>query len=117
MLVATRKCATKEGNLRYFNIQFQRHPARRWRKRTGPGNPRALLLIFSLLVVFATLSNAELYVIAHFPYGGGWASRILLTNSGNQDVTAELTYFSQNGHPTTVPLDGLAAVGNQQLRI
>jgi hypothetical protein len=68
------------------------------------------------LLIFAALSNAELYVIAHFPYGGGWGTRVLLLNGSGQTATVELNYFSQDGQPTDVPGVG-SSNGVLQLQI
>jgi len=55
------------------------------------------------------------YVIAHFPYGGGWSTRLLLGNSGNSDATANISFFNEVGESTSVPLEGVGSEGSQQL--
>src|SRR5678815_883513 len=72
------------------------------RQRVGPRNStseiegermRATRLTIVLMLAFVAVSNAELYVVAHFPYGGGWGTRLLLTNGSPNPVTVELDYF------------------------
>jgi hypothetical protein len=64
----------------------------------------------------ALASSAPLsYVIAHFPYGGGWSTRVLLANSGTADATVNITFFNQAGAPTLVPLQGAGNQGSQQI--
>ena len=64
----------------------------------------------------AQASSAPLsYTIAHFPYGGGWNTRVLLTNSGKTDATVNISFFNTAGAPTLVPLDGQGKEGSQQV--
>ena len=51
-----------------------------------------------------TLSHT--YTIAHFPFGGGFSTRVLLTNSGSSDVTVDISFLTQTGVPALVPLEG-----------
>ncbi len=46
------------------------------------------------------------YTIAHFPYGGGFSTRVLLTNSGTSDATVDISFLTQTGVPALVPLEG-----------
>ena len=46
------------------------------------------------------------YTIAHFPYGGGFSTRVLITNSGTSDVTVDVSFTTQTGIPALVPLEG-----------
>jgi len=58
------------------------------------------------------------YAIAHFPYGGGWSTRVLLANSGTTDATVDIAFFNQAGAATLVPLEGQPGLqGSQQLVI
>lgn len=55
----------------------------------------------------AKASSATLsYAISHFPYGGGYSTRILLANSGKTDASVQIAFFNQAGAPTSVPLEG-----------
>jgi len=56
------------------------------------------------------------YVIAHFPYGGGWSTRVMAANSGTTPATVDVTFFNQAGAPFSVPLEGQAGLqGTQHL--
>jgi hypothetical protein len=58
------------------------------------------------LLVFSVFSSAETYVVAHFPYGGGWGTRLLISNSSpTNSVSVEIDYFNQTGQAASVPLD------------
>lgn len=58
------------------------------------------------LLAFAVFSSAETYVVAHFPYGGGWGTRLLISNSSpTNSVSVEIDYFNQAGQAASVPLD------------
>ncbi|MBZ5676126.1 MAG: hypothetical protein LAP61_17935 [Acidobacteriia bacterium] len=58
------------------------------------------------LLAFSVFSSAETYVVAHFPYGGGWGTRLLISNSSPTNaVSVELDYFNQAGQAASVPLD------------
>lgn len=46
------------------------------------------------------------YTIAHFPFGGGFSTRVLLTNSGPSDATVDVSFLTQTGVPALVPLEG-----------
>lgn len=70
-----------------------------------------------LALVFATLSNAELYIVAHFPYGGGWSTRLLLSNGSANPVAVELDYFTQAGQLALVPLEGSEIANIRQVEI
>ena len=79
--------------------------------RPGSKRPRrkflsksTLFLIFSCFVVFVAVSHAELYVIPYLPYGGGWSSRIVVTNAGAEAAQVELKFFSKDGRRASVPV-------------
>ena len=46
-------------------------------KRPRPAEVTLFHLVLACLLGFAAVSSAEQYVIAHFPYGGGWATKTL----------------------------------------
>ena len=81
-----------------------------WRSNhLGFGRTAVALLA---LIVFVATSHAELYVIAHIPYGGGWVSRIFFSNPSIKQVRVEMKYFSQDGQAISVPVssqDGRSA--------
>ncbi len=67
---------------------------------------KTLLLLALSLIIFVAASRGELYVIAHLPYGGGWGSRIVITNPGAEAVRGELKFFSKDGQPVPPPVSG-----------
>jgi hypothetical protein len=44
-------------------------------------------------------------VLAHFAVGGGWATEIVIANTGESEVTVQVDLFKQDGTPMTVTLD------------
>jgi hypothetical protein len=64
-------------------------------------------------------SSAPLsYVIAHFPYGRGWNTRVMLANTGAADATVDINFIQPGGAPALVPLEGQAGLqGSQHLVI
>lgn len=54
----------------------------------------------------SSTTTSHTYTIAHFPYGGGFSTRVLLTNSGTSDATVDVSFLTQTGIPALVPLDG-----------
>jgi len=54
----------------------------------------------------SSTTTSHTYTIAHFPYGGGFSTRVLLTNSGTSDATVDVSFFTQTGIPALVPLEG-----------
>jgi hypothetical protein len=59
-----------------------------------------------------TLSHT--YTIAHFPFGGGFSTRVLLSNSGTSDATVDISFFTQTGVPALVPLEGQQGLQSTQ---
>ncbi|HKW98012.1 MAG TPA: hypothetical protein VJN43_09765 [Bryobacteraceae bacterium] len=58
------------------------------------------------------------YVVAHFPYGGGWNTRVMLANTGASDATVDVNFFQPGGAPALVPLEGQTGLqGSQHLVI
>jgi hypothetical protein len=62
--------------------------------------------LMSCLTLFAALSGAETYIIPHMPVGGGWSTRLLFATTGTADVTADVTFFAQNGTLGSVTIEG-----------
>jgi len=66
----------------------------------------------------AQASSATLsYTIAHFPYGGGYSTRVLLSNSGSSTANVNVKFFNQAGASTLVPLEGQGMQGSQAMTI
>ncbi len=53
-----------------------------------------LLLVGACVLSFVAALGAEHYVLAYMPFGGGWSSRILVTNPSDEIVNVELLFFS-----------------------
>lgn len=54
----------------------------------------------------STTSSSFNYVVAHFPLGGGFNTKVMLANSGNQTATAKVQFLNQAGASAAVPLQG-----------
>ena len=78
---------------------------------------RIAKLLVIVLLAFSTILNAELYIVAHFPYGDGWSTHLLLTNGSANPVAVELGYFTQGGQPAFVPFAGPEVASIRQLQI
>ena len=58
------------------------------------------------------------YVIAHFPYGGGWSSRVMVANnSSSASATVDVIFYNQAGAGFSVPLEGQGLQATQHLVI
>jgi hypothetical protein len=94
--------------MRLFNSNNRFRPA-------GSGSsPKVISLVLFCLTVFAALSHAETYIIPHFPVGGGWSTRLVFSNSGPADVTADVTFFTQTGTTGSVTLEGQQGTKNSE---
>lgn len=80
---------------------------------------RVFGLVLFCLVVFVALSQAATvtYVVAHFPYGGGWITRDMFGNPGAAAVTVDVAFFNQDGSVASVPLDGAGTQSTQHFTI
>jgi hypothetical protein len=86
--------------------------------RFGVSNPKVVGLVVVCLTVFAALAQAETYIVAHVPFGGGWSTRLIFANSGSADVTADVAFFSSTtGQTGSVPLEGLGLQSAAHLAI
>ena len=77
----------------------------------------AVTVLFCLVVFAALAQAAQTYVIAHFPYGGGWSTQLWFTNSGSTTANVEVQWFSQAGTATPVPLQGQGTQSTQQFAL
>lgn len=62
--------------------------------------------LVSCLTVFAALAPAETYIIPHIPVGGGWSTRLLFSDTGTANVTADVTFYTQTGTTGSVTFEG-----------
>ena len=84
----------------------------------GLSNPKVVGVVVLCLTVFAALAQAETYIVAHIPFGGGWSTRLIFANSGATDVTADVAFFSSTtGQTGSVPLEGLGPQSTQHLAV
>jgi hypothetical protein len=65
----------------------------------------------------SSTSLAFQYVVAHFPYGGGWSTQVMLANSGSQTATGNVTFFNEAGASSSVPLAGKGLVSSTQFSV
>ncbi len=56
-------------------------------------------------------------ILPQFADGGGWASEIVLSNTGTQPLTVDVRIFDQQGNPLTVTLNGITASSQSGLTI
>ena len=54
----------------------------------------------------STASSSFNYVVAHFPLGGGFNTKVMLANSGANAATAKVQFLNQAGASAAVPLQG-----------
>ena len=76
---------------------------------------KTLLVVSACALSFAAASSAERYVLAYLPFGGGWSSRIMLVNPGDQATQIELQFFSAGDSPLV--LSSSAASDATSLRL
>jgi hypothetical protein len=94
--------------------------------QTAPGvsdEPQSISEVFgnekaSALAQASTTPLSHSYVIAHFPFGGGWNTRMMLANTGTSDATVDISFFQPGGAPALVPLQGQTGLqGSQHIKI
>jgi hypothetical protein len=56
-------------------------------------------------------------ILPQFAFGGGWASEIVLSNSGSVNLVARVDIFGQDGTPLSVTLNGVTGSSFQSLTI
>jgi hypothetical protein len=90
----------------------------------GPasGVPESLGSIFSTdsavePLATSTASLAFQYVVAHFPFGGGFNTQVMFANSGTKAATVQVNFMNQAGATTTVPLEGQGLQSSQSFTI
>jgi hypothetical protein len=81
---------------------------------------RVLLFLISMGIAAAQVTPASsdspaaatsnTYIIAHFPWDGGFSTRVLFANNSASAASINVSFFDpQNGQPKPVPLQGQAA--------
>lgn len=89
--------------MRFFNSNSRSRSA-----VSGSGLKVIALVLFCVtaLSAFGAVVPAQTYIIAHFPVGGGWSTRLVFENGSAVDVTADVSFFTQTGTVGSVPLEG-----------
>ncbi len=83
--------------LRFRGMNFSTLPA------TLLGTPAQ---VPTITVGSDTIGGPEAVLLAHFVTGGGWATEIVLINTGTKELTFRVDLFDQNGGPLTAQLNG-----------
>lgn len=84
--------------------------------------PRSLSSIFNSEAAVAPLASSTAtlafqYTVAHFPFGGGWSTTVMLANTGTKAATVDINFMTQGGNSASVPLTGAGDVSSQQFTI
>lgn len=82
--------------LRFRGMNFSTLPA------TNLGEP-------SVLPAAGGIGGPGSVILAHFVTGGGWATEVVLVNSGAEALTVRVDLFAQSGVPLTAQMNGTAA--------
>jgi hypothetical protein len=61
----------------------------------------------------SSASLAFQYVVAHFPYGGGWSTLVMMANNGSKAATVNVNFMNQTGSSASVPLSTGTASSQQ----
>lgn len=83
---------------------------------SDPNQPSGNLSLGGIVLGIETPTPAYTYAIAHFPYGAGWSSRVLI-GTGTAAGSVDVSFFSQSGAPATVPLQGQGNQSTQHLTL
>src|SRR5579862_4507525 len=81
-----------------------------------PTQPSGTLSLGGIVLGFDTPTPAYTYAIAHFPYGAGWSSRVLI-GTGTAGGEVDVNFFSQSGAAAAVPLQGQGNQTSQHLTL
>lgn len=86
--------------LRFMGENFTTLPAT---SLSGP------LPVPSIVLGPDTIGGPAAIILAQFATGGGWASEIVLANTGTTDMLVRVDIFGQDGKPLVAPLNGKSA--------
>jgi hypothetical protein len=67
--------------------------------------------------ISAGVGGAAAVILAQFATGGGWASEIVLANSGPDDLTVRVDLFGQDGLPLVATLNGTTNSSFKDIKI
>jgi len=65
----------------------------------------------------STTSSAFQYVVAHFPFGGGFNTQVMFANGGSKAATVQVTFLNPAGASAAVPLAGKGLESSQNFTI
>ena len=65
----------------------------------------------------STTSLAFQYVVAHFPFGAGFNTQVMMANSGTKAATVQVSFLNQSGASAAVPLSGKGLQSSQSFTI
>jgi len=65
----------------------------------------------------STTSSAFQYVVAHFPFGGGFNTQVMFANGGSKAATVQVTFLNPAGASAAVPLAGKGLQSSQNFTI
>jgi len=57
-------------------------------------------------VIDEGIGGPSAVILAHFAAGGGWATEIVIANTGNADLTVRVDLFTRDGLPLVATLNG-----------
>ena len=63
------------------------------------------------------IGGSDAVLLSHFASGGGWATELVLLNTGTTDLTVRADFFKQDGTAMTVRLNGESATSFTDLKI
>jgi len=61
----------------------------------------------------STAATSYQYTVAHFPFGGGWNTQIMLGNGSGKTASVKVTFWNQVGASAPVPLAGKGLQSSQ----
>lgn len=61
----------------------------------------------------STATSSFTYTVAHFPFGGGWNSQIMVGNGSGKSASVKVSFFNQAGASAAVPLAGKGLQSSQ----
>jgi len=61
----------------------------------------------------STASTSYQYTVAHFPFGGGWNTQIMLGNGSGKTASVKVAFWNQAGASAAVPIAGKGLQSSQ----
>jgi len=61
----------------------------------------------------STATTSYQYTVAHFPFGGGWNTQIMVGNGSGKTASVKVTFMNQAGASAAVPLAGKGLQSSQ----